>query len=231
MFVVTMDTDWVPQFVLDHLLGLLSEAKVKATIFCTGVYDGIDAGGHEVGLHPNLMSDSTQGDGEEDILSSLKSAMPEAVGVRTHRHYWHGGLLPLYKRHGIAYDSSLLMPLQPALRPYTLMDIVRVPVWWSDGFHFDRGLPMERFDPPGLDQPGLKVLLFHPIHVYLNSEVAGYANKVLGEIGGMGKATPEALAPYRRKGTGMETVCRSALEFLAKSDVEVQLLKECAHSV
>lgn len=231
MFVITLDTDWVPQFVLDYALDTLSMAQLKSTVFCTEVYNGVAERGHEVALHPNLMSDSTQGDCEEDILSSLRSAMPDAVGVRTHRHYWHGGLLPLFKHHEIVYDSSLFMPLQPGLQPYTLMGIARFPVWWSDGLHFDRGLLMDRFDPPGLDQPGLKVLLFHPIHIYLNSDAAGYANKVLGEIGGMDKATPSALESYRKKGPGMETVFRSALRLLATGDAQVRFLKECLDGV
>jgi hypothetical protein len=224
VFAVTFDTDWAPQFVVDHALGLLAESGLPGTVFCTSPY--AVPGGVEVALHPNLMADSTQGNGEDDILSGLKSAMPEAVGVRTHRLFWYGGLPPLLTRHGLEYDSSLLMPLLPGLRPYRFKGLVRFPIWWSEGVHFDRGLPLDGFTVPGLDEDGLKVLLFHPINVYLNAREAGYAARVVVEIGGMDAVAPETLAPYRLAGPGMETVFTAALDRLAATGAGVRPLKE-----
>lgn len=226
MFVVTFDTDWAPQFIIDYALGLLADSGLPGTVFCTGPCSMPDGAKVETALHPNLMVDSTQGNGEEGILSTLKMVIPEAVGVRTHRLFWHGGLLPLFKRHGIVYDSSLLMPLQPGLQPYRLKGLVRFPIWWSDGVHFDRGFPLDGVTVPGMEEAGLKVLLFHPIHIYLNAREAGYAARVLAEIGGMASAASETLASYRLPGPGMETVFRTILEHLVATDAAVYRLKE-----
>lgn len=227
VFAVTFDTDWAPQFVVDHVLGLLVASGLPGTVFCTGPYAMPAQGRIEVALHPNLMGDSTQGNGAEDVLVQLKRAMPQAVGVRTHRLFWHGGLLGTLAAHGLVYDSSLLVPLQLGLRPFRHKKLVRMPIWWSDNVHFDRDFALDGFAVPGLDEPGLKVLLFHPLQIYLNAPDAGHARIAMSSTGALADASPEELEPHRFRGNGMETVFRSALDFLATSGAEVRLLKEC----
>jgi hypothetical protein len=180
----------------------------------------------EVALHPNLMADSTQGENAEDILTSLKNYFPEAVGVRTHRLYWNAGLLKFFARQGIIYDSSLLMPFQPNLRPYKHMGVVRFPIWWSDGIHFERDLPLSRFDVPGMGMPGLKVLLFHPVYIYLNALDRLWTRHALESLGGLANATSQSLEPFRRSGPGMETVFKAVLQSLVSSGAEVRQFKE-----
>lgn len=212
MFVFTFDTDWAPQFVLDYVLDLLCVHGLKGTVFCTGPYSGLDRPGVEVGLHPNLMVDSTHGPTEGAALAHLKSVFPGATGVRTHRLYWHGGLYVTLPKHSIVYDSSLLMPLHPGLEPHRFGELVRFPVWWSERIHLDNAFSMDGFAFPARDKPGLKVLLFHPIHIYLNTVDMAETQQQLADLPRLEDAGPSDLEPLRNDGMGIGTIFRSCLE-------------------
>lgn len=231
MMVITFDTDWVPQFVLDHVLDILSSFSLKATFFCTGPYDGLESNRYEVALHPNLMSDSTQGRSEKAVIANLKSTLPEAIGIRTHRLYWHGGMFSLLKHNGITYDSSLLLPLQPYLAPFRQNGLIRFPIWWSERVLCDSGSSFNGFNPPGLEATGLKVLLFHPIHIYANTRDFAAMRQGLEKIGALEKANAAKFDSFRQDGKGMETVFMSSLERIASEQDKTFTLEELTHEV
>lgn len=213
LFALTMDTDWVPQFVLDDVLDLLREHHVPATVFCTGAYSGLDGDLFEAGMHPNFLPGSSHGSTEEECFAHVRSILPRALGMRSHCYWWHNRMFSRLTEAGLRYDSSLLTPLQPMLRPYRMWGLTRFPVWYGDNLHFSSGRSFERFDLPELSDPGMKVLLFHPIHIYLNSGTAAETQEALA-----GKTLPlcrpEDLLPHRRGGAGMRTLFLSALRLL-----------------
>jgi hypothetical protein len=154
--------------------------------------------GCETGLHPNFLSDPD----EDAVLSRVLTAFPAAVGVRSHELYFDSRLLPLFQRKGVRYFSNDLMFLHAGLEPYyDWSGLVRLPLYWEDDVHclyFDG-----RFDCAALrlDQPGLKVLNFHPVHLFLNTrEIVDYqaAKPVL--------ADPVAARKLRREGPGIRTL-------------------------
>ena len=227
MLVLTFDTDWAPQFVLDHVLGMAAEAGVAATAFCTGPCDLPPGGKIEAALHPNFLPGSTQGENEDQVLDYLQGHWPGAVGMRSHSLYWHSGLYQKLNQRGLIYDSSLIMPLHPGLLPVKFRGVTRFPIWWSEGVLFRCGLGLEAFDPPGLGRQGLKVLLFHPIHVYLNTSDLDSQRVALNRLGRLPELSREDLEPLRRQGPGVGTVFRSCLEALGRQG-ETRTLKELA---
>ncbi len=228
MFVLTFDTDWAPQFVLDYVLERVRECRVKATVFCTSRYDFSSGVEIEAAIHPNFMSDSTQGNVEEEVVRRLKSWWPDAVGSRSHGLFWHSGLYGILSRHGIRYDCSQFLPLHPGLEKVSHCGLERFPIWWTDGLHLHRGLPLERFNVPGMEAPGLKVLIFHPIHIYLNTKEAGGHKEAIRRAGPLREAAPKDLAPFRNEGFGVESLFVSALEHIAARQ-KTCFLKELIH--
>lgn len=223
-FVLTMDTDWAPQFVLDHVLDMLRTYNAPATLFCTSAYDlpadMLANGTLEIGLHPNFMPGSTQGPpdaGEEGRLRHLLDLYPDAIGSRSHRFYWHSGLRALLLRNGLRYDASIFCPLQSHLHEYDYYGLTRFPTWWADGYHLLQGLELDRFAPPGMHEPGLKILNVHPIHVYCNTNDLGRMKKSLAGVR-LPEAEPNDLAPLRSRGAGVETLFLSALRMMADQD-------------
>lgn len=217
MLCLTIDTDWVPQFVLDHTLALLDAHQVRATIFCTSRYSHPLLDRHELALHPNLMADATEGTDEADRLHRLQQLYPKAIGIRTHRLYWHGGLHQAFEKAGLAYDSSLFCPLQKGLTAYREVQLLRFPLWWVDNFHSRQGFDLQEFSPPGLHEPGLKVLLFHPLQIYLNTGSLQEAAGLLDSVP-VPRLEERVLRSRRRAGIGFETLFLSALQLLKRRD-------------
>ena len=199
---LTLDLDWAPDHVIEDTRQLLQQAGLPTTIFATHQSPGVTAllalPGCEPGVHPNFLSDAN----EDAVLSRVLTAFPAAVGVRSHELYFDSRLLPLFQRKGVRYFSNDLMFLHPGLEPYyDWSGQMRLPLFWEDDVHclfFDG-----RFDCAALrlDQPGLKVLNFHPVHLFLNTrEIVDYraAKPVL--------ADPVAARKLRREGPGIRTL-------------------------
>lgn len=209
--VLTFDTDWAPQFMVDRCLDILSEGGAGATFFCTGPYDfrGLDR--IETALHPNFLPDSTQGADPESVVSWLKSLYPEAIGTRSHRYFWHVGLRPVLLRHGLRYDCSQIMPGQSHLGLAEHLGLKRGATWWSDNMHLRHGLDPAFFDPPGLTAPGLKILDIHPVHVCLNTPDPDWFRTTMAGLPPLPELTEEIVAPLRHPGAGIGTWLEQAV--------------------
>ena len=167
---VSLDVDWAPDFVVEDLAELLAMHEVAVTVFCTHESAAVRAlvahPDRETGIHPNFLVDRNA----EEVLAESLARFPAARGVRNHVLYYHSRLLPLFHQHGIEYFSNDLMFLHQDLAPfYDWSGLVRLPIYWQDDVHcafFDRD-----FRPASLqlETPGMKVLNFHPIHVFLNT--------------------------------------------------------------
>lgn len=227
MFAMTLDTDWVPQCVLDYALAMLADARVPATIFCTSAYTLAPSALSplvELALHPNYLPGSTHGANEAECLAHVRALYPQAVGHRGHAYYWHSGMSGPLRAAGLRYDSSLLLPFQPHLRPNSASGITRLPVWCGDNVLMDMGATT--FAPPNLNEPGMKVLNFHPIHVYMNSTTMADTRARLAHVY-LPEATAAELAPLRRAGKGMETIFADALRLLRGRE-DTTLLRDIA---
>ncbi|MCJ2165642.1 MULTISPECIES: hypothetical protein [unclassified Pseudodesulfovibrio] len=214
LMVLTFDTDWVPQFMLDRCLELLERGGAKATIFCTGRYSLGKSGLFEAALHPNFLPGSTQGADPESVVQGLKDIYPEAIGSRSHKYFWHSDIRPLLKRHGMLYDCSQYLPGQPHVGLVEHLGIKRVGTWWSDNLHLLLGYDLNTFSPPNLNKPGLQVLDFHPIHVYLNTPDRDRFRQVMAQLPPVPKIREEDIAPHRFEGQGIGTLLESAIEHL-----------------
>lgn len=226
MIVFSFDSDWAPQFVIDHVAEKLDAAGIRATFFLTSPYVISARTDIEIGIHPNFMSDSTQGKTEKEVLGTLKRWHPSAVGSRSHRFYWHSNLADTLSEGGILYDSSILMPYQPRLAPFKVGRIMRIPVWWSDGLHLLSRMPFKVSELPNLNKPGLKVFNFHPIHIYLNTASQDRYHTMVKIVDPLFEADPEVLSSYKEDGFGIGTLFGDLLEYVAGHDKKSMMLKE-----
>lgn len=171
--VVTIDTEWCPDTVIADTVGLLDDHGVSGTLFSTHD-DGVNTAGHERALHPNFLADDTA---EADALASVARAYPDATGLRSHGMYVHSPLRREYGTYAIEYESNYAAYLVEDLNPFWMFgEVVQFPVYFMD----DTWLRL-RDDPdalPSVDEllcgPGLQVLGFHPVHVYLNTPDIDY---------------------------------------------------------
>ena len=224
MVCLTLDLDWAPDHVLEDTRLLLLQAGLPATIFATHQSPAVAAllalPACETGVHPNFLG----GVDEEATLTSLLGAFPDATGVRNHALFYHSRLLPLFHGKGVRYFSNDLLFLHAGLGPfYDWSGLVRLPIYWEDDVHclyFDG-----RFDRDALQlqRPGLKILNFHPVHLFLNTRrLADYmvAKPML--------ADPVAALAQRQPGPGIRTLFLDLVGQLRAAEMRTlgQLAKE-----
>lgn len=174
---ITLDLDWAPDYAIDLVAQILVEHEVRATWFVTHESEAVRGlRAHELfelGIHPNFASASTHGSGLETVLDHCMQLVPEATSMRTHQLFQ---LTPLFdlvlERTPIRSDLSLYLHRAPNLSPVAFHSAGRVlhrfPTFWQDDQAMNE--PSTCWDPAVLiATPGLKVMNFHPMHVYLNS--------------------------------------------------------------
>jgi hypothetical protein len=223
MEVITLDIDWAPEFAIDAVAARLRDATVRATWFVTHATPAVDRLREapelfELGVHPNFFAGSSHGTSIDEVLAHVKALVPEARSTRSHGLYQSSQLLAAIARDDrLDVDVSLFLPGHQHLRPVTQRllgtAITRVPYCWSDDHEMEEERPTWSLAalPSG---EGLKVLNFHPIHVFLNAaSTAPY--RALQASGGLLPAASRADAErHVEPGSGTGTLFDAVVERL-----------------
>ncbi|HEX2060500.1 MAG TPA: hypothetical protein VHK90_07145 [Thermoanaerobaculia bacterium] len=204
---ITLDVDWAPDAVMQPVLDAMRDAGVKATFFAThdsALLQSIGTGSDfEVGLHPNF---NNCGGDFETPLRTLKEIYPSARGARSHSPHVSSHILQLYRKYGLQYESNNFMPMHQHLHPMMRFErFVSIPFYWSD----DRLEVYDWFDLEtlALDSPGLKVLNFHPMHVFMNTSSEAHYLSYKQHY-----QDADALRPFIHRGTGVRSLFDAVLQ-------------------
>jgi hypothetical protein len=224
---VTFDIDWAPDFVIDEVADILARRSVRATWFATHASPAVDCLRSapqlfEVGIHPNFFEGSTHGSTSTEVLHHCMRLVPEARSVRTHGLFQSSHLLnQIMALTPIRLDASLFLPGMEHLRPLEYWwggeSMTRVPTFWADDFELQRGSP--NFDAGRFDAvPGLRVLAFHPIHVFVNANAPSYYGSLKRRVPTLTSASHDDLACVIRQGRGVRTLLEEIVERLSGGD-------------
>lgn len=182
---VTIDTDWACDEILEFTHSLVSDAGMPATWFFTNsspVADLIlDKSSAEVGIHPNfnpLMEGSAQNQAKpscsSEVLEELVSKFPRSRSVRSHSLLQSERLIDEFTKAGLTHISNTFIPgdQNSEIRPWRIWGGASiVPHNWQDNVSLR--MPLEFPGQPG--HRSMRVLDFHPIHIFLNtSDLAVY---------------------------------------------------------
>ena len=148
---MTFDLDWAPDFVINYVSRILIDNRIRATFFVTHSSQAVDflarhSDLFELGIHPNFLPNSTQGNIEENILKHCLELVPDAKSMRTHSLVQSTPLLGrIMTQTYIVCDVSLYLPHAPLVSPveywWQNRMLLRIPFIWEDD------LEMERRDP------------------------------------------------------------------------------------
>jgi hypothetical protein len=228
---LTVDVEWAHPVVLADLVALFDTAGVAATFFVT--HEGVTLPGHERGLHPNfrrngdsyraLLASRAPGapaPNDEEvhafILERTRTFAPEAAGLRSHCLYSESTLHWQFKKFGVEYDCNPRFPFAPDLRPVRLLhDVLAIPTYYADQLDLHHSVTGFSLGGLRLDQPGMKVLDFHPNMVYLNA-----ANDDAYQITRPSYHDPAALLAARNPGRGVRTLLIELLDQIAAGRVQ-----------
>ncbi|MFA6450607.1 MAG: hypothetical protein WCX65_14130 [bacterium] len=214
MFAINIDIDWAPDSVIESALDILDEFGARATLFCTHEM-GASARGREVCVHPNF----TAGQPDKDVLDSVCSLFPGARGVRGHGSLFSYYIAGLYREKGLLFDSSYFYPAGPC-KPYRMFHgLLEIPYFFIDDLFFKED---------GLREPDLsdttdsvKVFVFHPVHIFLNTETPERYEKAKPYY-----KMPEELAAHRNPGAGAGTFFRKLLGHANEMNIPLLTMSE-----
>lgn len=177
---VSLDLDWCHDDVLAQTLDLLESHDAAATLFVTHdtpLLSRMRANPRlELGIHPNfnplLAGSDSRGATCADVIQRCLDVVPEARSVRSHSLVQSTSVLRAFADAGLTYDCNTYIGRDSgiALAPirHFFGGLVRVPHCFEDDIEVT-GDPTWDVDAV-VDAPGLRVLDFHPIHIFLNTE-------------------------------------------------------------
>lgn len=221
---LTLDIDWAPDFVLEQVIGRVLERGVPATWMVTHRTKLLDlireTSASELGIHPNFQRGSTHGSSVRQVMTHCLDLVPEASVMRTHSLHQSSGIFAyVVAETGLRCDSSIFLPGAEWIRPVWYdfpagRQFMRVPYFWEDDTELYKRHP--RFTISSIVRGnGLKVLNFHPILVYLNSESSARYQ----ELKRMGTRLPDLrrqdVEHLINHGPGIGTFFDEVLDYLA----------------
>ena len=225
---LSMDVDWAPDFVLQEILPWFLSHGLPLTIFATHPsqylkkFAAENYAGIELGIHPNFSQKF-----DVDKIDFLLAYYGQVSGSRSHRNIAGRNVSDLLRAHNISYDSSYILWRTPFTQvSETYNGILNIPYVWEDGYHLETSTPLEdQFLP--LDTPGLKVLNFHPVLLYLNCTDDDQRKKAVRGIKDLTMVTKEYLDPFVNKNYGIWSFAKSFLLNLAENkDIHFYLLND-----
>lgn len=222
--VITLDVDWAPDETLAPFLDRLREAGHQATVFATHdspLLHGLDRNQFEVGIHPNF---NNSGGDLVTPIADLTALYPGVRGGRSHSFYNSTPMLHTYADHGLTYESNAFLFKHANLRPTRFSKrLVSVPIYWMDYKQIELDLPFD-LDTLALEQPGLKILIWHPMHLFINTTDDTHyqgVKPVYHEV--------DKLRAHQRKGVaGVGTLFEDLLAYLSKNKIKCRRMIDVA---
>jgi len=172
---LTFDIDWAPDFIINEIQNNLDKRHIKATFFITHPSDTIQdlvKSGHNIGLHPNFLPGTSQGNNTLEIIEYLLNLHPDATSLRTHGLVQSSSLMiEIFTNFPqLKYDLSVFLykfpHIVPSDFPFKDITIKRINYNWEDDIAFHD--PLFSWDSI-LPFAQTMVFDFHPIHIGLNS--------------------------------------------------------------
>ena len=177
---LTFDIDWASDEVLSYTLDIIEKYNIKATFFVTHETPILDKmrinPNIELGIHPNfnplLNGDFSYGRNIDEVIEYYKNIVPEAVSVRSHAMTQNSHILDTFDKFGLMYDCNTFIPISSKIELFPWKHwsekLLKVPYCWEDDVHcvYNWEWNVKKL----LDNKGLKVFDFHPIHIFLNTE-------------------------------------------------------------
>ena len=210
---VTLDTDWAPDSLIDFSLDFLHKYQVQSTFFATNRTDVLlqsDPDVVEVGLHPNY----TNLDTVESTLADLKDIYPDAHGVRSHTLLHGSRFNKLYQRLNMSWTSNYLAMFSRNIQPITNPGMIEYPVYFMDDAYLLMYTGADKFKVSSLqlETAGMKILAFHPIHIFLNTGTIEHYEKAKSSLHDFSK-----LKQLVNSGPGIRTLFMEVLDYLQGS--------------
>jgi len=235
IFCFTSDIDWAPEWAIAEMLDCFEQWEIPLCPFITHDSEEIRRRflDHEkkqlVGIHPNFLPGSTQGNSPDEIADYLLSLWPEAKAYRSHSFVDSTPIANLFASRGLLFDSNLCLFLQPRCEPLRHNSgMMRFPVFWEDDIHYKRDLPCELSSiREHFDSPGLKVINLHPFLFAMNVPDVKYYQIVKHFIR---ETDPRVARASAFEGKGTRSIVTEILDYVLTRGYRIMSLPALYHS-
>lgn len=213
---ITLDVDWAHDDVLGFAIDMVEEAGIHATWLITHKSRWIDRLREnplfELGIHPNfnglLSGGAKYSHTVEHVVRQLLEIAPDSQSVRSHSLMYSSRLSDIFVELGLTHDLNSYVPRRSVghLSPWKLPNgQTRVPTTWEDDLEF----PIVADEPWAAWETGIRVVNFHPIHLYLNTEDTNRYESTR-----QFHNRPEQLDGQRNNGVGTRLAFESLVSFI-----------------
>lgn len=184
VFCITSDIDWASDDALKFFLNIVRDYYIPLTLFITHsspfIIDIINEKNIDVGIHPNFLEGSSQGNSYKEVIEYCKAILPDAKSFRCHRYFDVNDITEILYNDGFKYDSNLCTFME-SIDPFVHRSgIIRFPVYFEDGAYLYHSgeLDFNKIGKKLFSKPGLMVINIHPMHLVFNSPNFSYSRKV-----------------------------------------------------
>jgi len=220
MFVISIDTDWAMPSLVNDVATTLNDFKISGTFFLTNKIDYSNLSNHELAIHPNFEGSINF----ENILEKTLSILPQkhCKGSRSHKLYYNSSLPQIYQKFGLEYDSNYILPNYEKPLPFFIphSNILEIPFFFGDDALLTNksNFNLSKID---LNDIGVKVFMFHPIHLFLNSHSMDSYQKIKSKYTDL-----DFLNTQINSNEGIHSFFIKLLEYIEKNNVETHTMYE-----
>lgn len=180
--VVTIDVDWACETALESTLDFFQKKNIPITLFST--HDSAVIRERikdiDVGLHPYFHQNSDHGGSVQQTIETI-SAFPHNIpAYRSHRFITSNEIEESMKNAGMVCSSNVCGNLEILPVFYTRINLLEIPIFMEDGGYLYNSHPLF-LHPSFIDkisQPGVKVIVIHPMHFSVNTPNWNYMVRI-----------------------------------------------------
>lgn len=227
----TSDLDWAPEAAIRMTLELFRKNRIHPTIFVTHKSMEVERSKNEIdlGIHPNFIQPSSQGESMEEIIDYCVNLVPETKVFRAHRWYSSNDVYDRLLAKGFVYESNLCTGMD-LVDPFVQRSgMISFPVFFEDGayiLHSDKidfGLVKQRFM-----QNGLKVINIHPMHYALNTPYFQYTRRLKDSLSRQewNEMDDAMLESLRYQGQGIADFILELIDFAVSGNAKIITLEQ-----
>ncbi|SFQ11704.1 hypothetical protein SAMN04487928_11952 [Butyrivibrio proteoclasticus] len=177
----TTDLDWAPECAIKDTLEMFVGNKIRPTVFITHTSAEVKkfTEAIDVGIHPNLIMPSSQGNNQEEILDFCCGLVSDTKVFRCHRWYASNDVYKYLWNKGYRYESNLCTNMD-VVGPFAHRSgMISFPVFFEDGAHIEHNKELQYSHfKDYFRRNGLKVINIHPMHYALNTPYFSYTRGI-----------------------------------------------------
>lgn len=227
----TSDLDWAPEAAIKETLDLYSKNGIHPTIFVTHRSNAINEYRDKIdlGIHPNFIAPSSQGNSIEEIINYCIELVPNAKVFRSHRWFSSNDIYDILTNKGLVYESNLCTDMDIVDPFIQRSGMICFPVFFEDGayiIHYGK-MDFESVKHRFM-QNGLKIVNIHPMHYALNTPYFKYTRLIKDKLtrNEWNMMDKDTLSGLKYDGVGIANFIQDLICFVRTQNVRLITLEQ-----